>query len=423
MTKEAEHAIEVEKLTKRYGELLAVNDISFTVRKGEVFAFLGPNGAGKTTTVEIIDTIRTPTSGKVTLLGMDVTKKKHDIVPRIGVLPQGFSSFDRITVRETLQYYSRLFCCRNTDIDGLIELVNLKDKTQEQYKNLSGGLKQRLGIAIALVNDPEVVFLDEPTTGLDPRARREVWEVLLGLKKKGKTVFLTTHYMEEAELLADTVAIISKGKIIAMGSPGELIESNANYLVLTLQSVDEKAFEIVRKMGFEPVHDNHKDIKVRVEHADDVQKILNAIKDAGASFLSLDVRKPNLEEVFLKLTGEALRDGSRRGKGGGMNLRVVGANLVVKLTSFYREKTAMFFTIAFPIILILVFGTIFMSQDNVSFHLCVQDLDQTNSSAQSIKTLELNGKFKITRVDPAINATQYVRDNKVNLVLVIPKGL
>ena len=209
MTKSTEYAIKVENLTKRYGELLAVNDISFTVGKGEVFALLGPNGAGKTTIVEIIDTIRTPTSGKVTLLGMDVTKKKHDIVPRIGVLPQGFTSFDRITVRETLQYYSRLYSGRNTDIDGLIELVNLKDKAKEQYKNLSGGLRQRLGIAIALVNDPEVVFLDEPTTGLDPRARREVWEVLLGLKKKGKTVFLTTHYMEEAELLADTVAIIS----------------------------------------------------------------------------------------------------------------------------------------------------------------------------------------------------------------------
>ena len=308
MPKETEYAIEVDKLTKRYGDLLAVNDISFTVSKGEVFAFLGPNGAGKTTTVEVIETIRTPTSGKVTLLGMDVTKKKHDIVPRIGVLPQGFSSFDRITVRETIQYYSRLFCCMNTDIDGLIELVNLKDKTKEQYKNLSGGLKQRLGIAIALVNDPQVVFLDEPTTGLDPRARHEVWDVLLGLKKKGKTVFLTTHYMEEAELLADTVAIISKGKIIAMGSPGELIENNANSLLLTLQSVDEKAFEIVRKMGFEPVLDNHKNVKVRVGHTYDVQEILNAIKDAGALYLGLDVRNPNLEEVFLKLTGEALRE-------------------------------------------------------------------------------------------------------------------
>jgi len=317
MTNRAEHAIEVEKLTKRYGDLLAVNDISFAVRKGEVFALLGPNGAGKTTTVEIIDTIRTPTSGKVRLLGMDVTKKKHDIVPRIGVLPQGFSSFDKITVRETLQFYSRLFRRRNTDVDALIELVNLKEKTKEHYKNLSGGLRQRLGIAIALVNDPEVVFLDEPTTGLDPRARREVWDVLLGLKKKGTTVFLTTHYMEEAELLADTVAIISKGKIIAMGSPGELIESNANYLVLTLQFTDEKAFEIVRKMGFEPVQDYRNNIKVRVEHADDVQKMLNAVKDAGTSLHSLDVRKPNLEEVFLKLTGEVLREGPAGGGGAG----------------------------------------------------------------------------------------------------------
>jgi ABC-2 type transport system ATP-binding protein len=309
MTTETEYAIEVENLTKRYGELPAVNEISFTVRNGEMFAFLGPNGAGKTTTVEIIETMRMPTSGKVTLLGMDVTKKKHDIVPRIGVLPQGFSSFDRITVRETIQYYSRLFCV-NTDIDGLIELVNLKDKAKEQYKNLSGGLKQRLGIAIALVNNPEVVFLDEPTTGLDPRARHEVWEVLLGLKQRGKTVFLTTHYMEEAELLADRVAIISKGKIIAMGSPEELIARTANHLELTLQPVDGKAFDIVRKMGFDPFLDTHKNIKVSLEQAYDVQKILSAITDAGARYLSLDVRKPNLEEVFLKLTGEALLKGS-----------------------------------------------------------------------------------------------------------------
>jgi ABC-2 type transport system ATP-binding protein len=308
MTKAAEHAIEVDKLTKRYGDLLAVNELSFNVIKGEIFALLGPNGAGKTTTVEIIDTIRKPTSGNVSLLGMDVMKRKHDIVPRIGVLPQGFSSFDRITVRETLQYYSRLFSCGNTDIDGLIELVNLKDKTREQYKNLSGGLKQRLGIAIALVNDPEVLFLDEPTTGLDPRSRHEVWNLMLGLKEKGKTVFLTTHYMEEAEFLADTVAIISKGKIIAMGSPGALIESNANYLILTLRSVDEKVFDIVREMGFEPVHDNHKDVRVRVERMDDVQKILNTIQEGGASLLSLDVRKPNLEDVYLKLTGEALHE-------------------------------------------------------------------------------------------------------------------
>jgi ABC-2 type transport system ATP-binding protein len=313
VTTESEHAIVVEKLTKRYGRLLAVNDISFEVRTGEVFAFLGPNGAGKTTTVEIIETIRTPTSGSVRLLGMDVTTRKRDIVPRIGVLPQGFNSFDRITVRETIQYYARLFCRRNADVDGLIELANLRDKGNEQFKNLSGGLKQRLGIALALVNDPEVVFLDEPTTGLDPRARREVWEVLLSLKSNGKTVFLTTHYMEEAELLADTVAIISKGTIVAIGSPDELIERNANYLALTLKTVEGASLEIIRRMGLEPIYDDHKNIKVRVEHADDIQKILKAMKDAGTSLLSVDVRKPNLEAVFLKLTGEALRDGSVEG--------------------------------------------------------------------------------------------------------------
>ena len=315
MTTQVEHAIEVENLTKFYGNLAAVNDISFNVRQGEVFAFLGPNGAGKTTTVEIADTISRPTSGKVRILGMDVTKGKRDIVPRIGVLPQGFSSFDRITVRETMQYYSRLFHCRNADIDGLLELVNLNDKAKVQYMKLSGGLKQRLGIAIALVNDPEIVFLDEPTTGLDPRARREVWEVMQGLKKEGKTVFLTTHYIEEAELLADTVAIISKGKIIAMDSPVQLIESNADYLVLTLQSVDGKAFEVLGEMGFEPYLNNHKNINVRVERTDDIRKILNAMKDAGVSLLGMDLRKPNLEQVFLKLTGEALREEASGGNG------------------------------------------------------------------------------------------------------------
>lgn len=310
MTTDTEPAIDVAHLTKRYDDLRAVDDISFTVTTGELFAFVGPNGAGKTTTVEIINTIRTPTSGTVRLLGMDVTKRKRDILPRIGVLPQGFTSFDRITVAETIRYYSRLFSRRNANVEGLIELVNLQDKREEQFQNLSGGLKQRLGIAVALVNDPEVVFLDEPTTGLDPRARREVWEVLVGLKKKGKTVFLTTHYMEEAELLADTVAIISKGQIIAMGSPEELIQGNAKYLVLTLKSADERTLEIVRTMGFEPVQDDHRNITVDVEHSRDVRKILNALTDAQASFLTLDVRKPSLEAVFLELTGEARRDRS-----------------------------------------------------------------------------------------------------------------
>ena len=303
MTTGGEPAIDVAHLTKRYGDLLAVDDVSFTVRMGELFAFVGPNGAGKTTTVEIIDTIRPPTSGTVRLLGMDVTKRKRDILPRIGVLPQGFTSFDRITVTETIQYYARLFSRPKTDVEGLIDLVNLEAKSAELFQNLSGGLKQRLGIAVALVNDPEVVFLDEPTTGLDPRARREVWDVLVGLKKRGKTIVLTTHYMEEAELLADTVAIISKGQIIAMGPPEELIRANAKYLVLTLKSADERAIETVRTMGFEPGQDDHGNITVKVEHPSDVRRILNALTDAEASFLTLDVRKPSLDAVFLELTG------------------------------------------------------------------------------------------------------------------------
>lgn len=304
-----QNVIEVENLVKQYKNTRAVDGISFNVRQGEVFAFLGPNGAGKTTTVEVIETIRKPTSGKVTLLGMDVTKQKKDIVPRIGVLPQEFSSFDKLTVYETLDYFRSLFCRKHVDIERLIELVNLKDKRNDWYKNLSGGLKQRLGIAISLVNDPEVVFLDEPTTGLDPKARREVWDVINGLRKEGKTIFLTTHYMEEAEHLADRLAIISKGKIIARGSPEELIDKNANYLVLTLKKVDSGASQIISAQGFEPKRKNKVDVAVRLKQTEDVHTILHALKSANVKFHSLDVRKPNLEEVFLMLTGEQLRQG------------------------------------------------------------------------------------------------------------------
>ncbi len=306
MTLTPEHAIVVQSLTKRYGDLRAVDDVSLTVAMGEVFAFLGPNGAGKTTTVEIIETIRTPTSGSVSVLGMDVAKAKRHIIPRIGVLPQGFSSFDRLTVAESIRYYARLFGCKHTDVDELMSLTNLGDKRDVQFRHLSGGLKQRLGIAITLVNDPEVVFLDEPTTGLDPHARRAVWDVLLGLKRGGKVVFLTTHYMDEAELLADTVSIISKGRIIATGSPDELIESNSDYMCMTLRSADVRAVESIRNLGFAPTPHGIDTIKVRVKHTDDVQEILREIKVSGAPLPSVDVRKPNLEEVFIGLTGEQL---------------------------------------------------------------------------------------------------------------------
>lgn len=307
-----DHAIEVEALTKRYGSLLAVNDVSFTVRKSEVFAFLGPNGAGKTTTVEIIETLRTPTSGKVSVLGMDVTKRKRDIIPRIGVLPQGFSSFDRITVRESLSYYARVFGC-NADVDALIDLTHLRSKANARFNTLSGGLKQRLGIAAALVNDPEVVFLDEPTTGLDPHARHAVWDVLKGLKDRGKTVFLTTHYMEEAEVLADTVAIISRGRIVATDSPARLTQKHADHMRLTLGSSDAAAPGLIRNMGFDPTRTSDESICVQVKNADDVRAILGEIERAGLSLRGIDVRKPNLEDVFLKLTEEHGADAANEG--------------------------------------------------------------------------------------------------------------
>jgi ABC-2 type transport system ATP-binding protein len=294
-------AIVVDKLCKHYGALKAVDDISFSVRSGEVFAFLGPNGAGKSTTAEVIETIRRPTSGTVTVLGMDVTKRKAEVVRQIGVLPQNFSSFDRITVHETLQYYASVFGCR-ADIDALMGIANLRDKSAARFNTLSGGLKQRLGIAVALVCDPEIVFLDEPTTGLDPHARRQVWDVLKGLKDRGKTIFLTTHYMEEAEVLADTVAIISEGRIVAIDSPARLTENHAEHMRVTLKSIDMTAAAVISNLGFCPVPQDHDSLCVAVQTPDDVRRILEAIQQRGLALGGIDVRKPNLEEVFLKLT-------------------------------------------------------------------------------------------------------------------------
>jgi ABC-2 type transport system ATP-binding protein len=308
----SEHAIVVEQLCKRYGTLLAVDNISFTVAKGELFAFLGPNGAGKSTTAEIIETIRAPTSGRVTVLGMDVTRSRAKVIRRIGVLPQGFSSFDRITVRESLSYYARVFGC-DADVDALMDLTHLRSKANARFSTLSGGLKQRVGIAAALVNDPEVVFLDEPTTGLDPHARHAVWEVLKGLRERGKTVFLTTHYMDEAELLADTVAIISKGRIVAIDSPARLTEQHANYMRLTLGSSDAAAPALIRQMGFDATRTSDECICVPVNNTDDVRAILGAIERAGLSLSGMEVRKPNLEEVFLKLAEEHHSDAANEG--------------------------------------------------------------------------------------------------------------
>lgn len=301
-------AIIVQNLRKKYGNVVAVNNISFTVRKGEVFAFLGPNGAGKTTTVEMIESIRKPTNGSIKLFGHDVSSSFHLVKDSIGILPQEFHSFERLTVRETLQYFEK-FYEKTADIDEIIQAMNLKENEDKLYKQLSGGLKQRVGVAISLVNDPDIIFLDEPTTGLDPKARREVWEVIAGLRKQGKTVFLTTHYMDEAEFLADHIAIIHKGNIIAEGSLDELIRryGRGNVLRLTGISIDQ-AKQALDPDGFQVKKGNNHGVTVMIQNKDQILQVLSLLKKHGLTFDTIDIHRPNLEELFLQLTGARLRE-------------------------------------------------------------------------------------------------------------------
>jgi len=305
-----QYCIEVSNLVKLYGDVRAVDGIDLRIRRGEVFAFLGPNGAGKTTTVEMIETIRTPTSGTIRLKGMDVGKRIDDVKKMIGVLPQEFSSFDNLRVRETLEFYASLYATRRS-VDELVRLMDLGEHSRKLYKNLSGGLKQRVGIAVALVNDPEIVFLDEPTTGLDPAARREVWRVIAGLKLEGKTVFLTTHYMEEAEELADHVAIINHGKIIAEGTVDELIERHGSGLTLIIHGAQGGLDDFFKEHGLRPAECKD-DLCLKIKDKDELLRVLQELKDHDIRFKEFNVRRSNLEEVFLRLTGEKLAVGEPR---------------------------------------------------------------------------------------------------------------
>jgi len=301
-------AIEVYNLRKEYGELVAVNNISFTVRQGEVFAFLGPNGAGKTTTVEMIESIRTPTSGKIKILGKDISKSFNDVKGQIGILPQEFHSFERLTVKETLVYFSKLYKKR-ADVNEIINVMDLKEHEKKLYKDLSGGLKQRVGVAISLVNDPEIVFLDEPTTGLDPKARREVWDVINNLRMEGKTIFLTTHYMEEAEYLADHIAIIHKGKIIAEGSLNELIDRYGKGSLLYVKKCKNKnVVKSLKEKGFDAQVKGNGDVTVKIDYKERVLEILSILRYECVDYEGLDIERSNLEEVFLSLTGAKLSE-------------------------------------------------------------------------------------------------------------------
>jgi len=215
--------IEVKNLTKKYGDFTAVNNISFSVAENEVFGILGPNGAGKTTTLEMMEGLKRPTAGTITVDGIDVERDPDEVKARIGVQLQASNFFEALSLTELIETFGAMYN-RKVDAMELLEEVQLTDKAKVQAKELSGGQRQRLSIAIGLVNDPRVLFLDEPTTGLDPQARRNLWDLIEQIKAKGKTVVITTHYMDEAEVLCDRVAIMDGGKIISLNSPRKLIE-------------------------------------------------------------------------------------------------------------------------------------------------------------------------------------------------------
>ncbi|HKS59278.1 MAG TPA: ABC transporter ATP-binding protein [Thermoplasmata archaeon] len=297
----AESAVEVAGLTKRYGELAAVDGISFSVRTGSVFAFLGPNGAGKTTTVEILEGLRRRTAGSVDVLGLDPWTDGAKLHRQVGVIPQDFHFFEKIYPVEAIRYYGTLFGT-TPDAEGLLERVGLSDKARARFDTLSGGQKQKLGLALALANDPQVCFLDEPTTGLDPQARRGIWQVIRSLKAEGRTVFLTTHYLEEAELLADRVAIINHGKIIAEGTPGEIIRAHGTPGRLVFRAPPSVA-EYLRRLG---VTAQAVDGQVRVPLRDKSEAIqlLRAVESSQLPWSGFATEQDTLEDVFVRLVGQ-----------------------------------------------------------------------------------------------------------------------
>ena len=296
--------INIEGLTKTYDEFIAVNEISFDVNKGEVFALLGPNGAGKTTTVEIIECLKTPDNGKVEIFGINLKdkKKQNEIKRKIGVMPQNFNAFDWLTVKENLDYFRNLYDSK-ISVDELIDRVGLAKKTDSMYKTLSGGMKQRVGIAISLINEPELLFLDEPTAGLDPQARRETWNLIKKLKQQGKTIFLTTHYMEEAQELSDRILIIIEGKIVASGSPSELIENYGGNKSIILKNCDRN---ILEEKNIQYEIDTESQIHIIFDDNDQLFKILAAVTDDPN--VEIEIKKPNLDEAFLNLTGRRINE-------------------------------------------------------------------------------------------------------------------
>jgi ABC-2 type transport system ATP-binding protein len=300
--------IEVSHLRKLYGSTVAVDDVSFDVFQGEIFGLIGPNGAGKTTTMECIEGIRQADGGRTTVLGLDPRKDVYSLQNRIGVQLQQAQLQKRIRVWEAVDLWSSLYP-RSVDGGALLEQLGLTEKRNASFMSLSGGQKQRLFVALALINDPEVVFLDELTTGLDPQARRAIWDLVTGIRSRGKTVFLTTHLMEEAERLCDRVAIIEHGRLIEMGAPADLVRKHCPERGVVFSSDRQGvAHDLERISGAESVRVEGESYTVQGRGDDFVTEVIRFI--AGQALNVRDFRTvfPTLEDVFLKLTGHGIRD-------------------------------------------------------------------------------------------------------------------
>ena len=302
--------ITVDSLTKRYGDVVAVDDISFGVHAGEIFGLLGPNGAGKTTTLECIEGLVQPTAGSISVLGLDIARHSSQIARRIGVQLQASAYFDYLTLREILDLFARIYGCESS-ADDLLATVELRDRADSTVAKLSGGQQQRFAIAATLVNDPELIFLDEPTGGLDPQARRGLWQFVRRLNEQGRTVVMTTHYMEEAEFLCDRVAIMNNGRTVALDSPASLVRSLATSQRITVRFAgagpkpELRALNSVIGMIDGPAN------SIVLESSDSTKTIpalMNWSSETGATMTGIEVTSGNLEDVFISLTGRELQD-------------------------------------------------------------------------------------------------------------------
>ncbi len=301
--------IRVRGLVKHYGDLRAVDGIDFDVAAGEVFGLLGPNGAGKTTTVEILEGLRKPDGGQATVLGIDIATGSASLKPRIGVSLQTAALYPKLTVTELIDLF-RSFYRNPLPTAQLIDLLELGERRNARTRELSGGQRQRLAVALALVNDPELVFLDEPTTGLDPAARRSLWDLVRDLRSKGRTVLLTTHYMEEAEILCDRIAIMDHGHILEIGTVEELVSKRFRERAVRFDATD--GLTDAELEALPAVASVKRDTHEVLVYTSDVGATIGALlvlADArGVEASNLTVRRATLEDVFLDLTGRALRD-------------------------------------------------------------------------------------------------------------------